>query len=164
MIYRLTMIHINIYYSGLLSNANPYNGFPFQGLVIQCYYMMICCKLKTLSESEDWCLGLSVFGFEEWEKLWGPVWGLSVSDLLWGSMWVWDSEWRRARQSESDDRCLGLKSERQDQCGFECEWLLWGVWECKYLLMFELGDVAKQNVLWAWVPWTKNEPFGLDFH
>ena len=44
------MIHINIYYGGPLSNANPYDGFSFQGWGIQCCYMMICCKLKTLNE------------------------------------------------------------------------------------------------------------------
>ena len=50
MIYRLTIIHINIYYGGPLSNANPYDGFPFQGPDIQCYYMMIRRKLKTLND------------------------------------------------------------------------------------------------------------------
>ena len=50
MIYRLTIIHINIYYGGPLSNANPYDGFPFQGLGIQCYYKIICHKLKTLND------------------------------------------------------------------------------------------------------------------
>ena len=49
-IYRLTMIHINIYYGGPLCNANPHDGFPFQGLGIQCYYMMIWCKLKILND------------------------------------------------------------------------------------------------------------------
>ena len=44
------MIHINIYYGGPLSNANPYDGFPFQGPGIQCYYMMIRRKLKTLND------------------------------------------------------------------------------------------------------------------
>ena len=44
------MIHINIYYDGPLSNANPYDGFPFQGPGIQCYYMMIQHKLKTLND------------------------------------------------------------------------------------------------------------------
>ena len=44
------MIHINIYYGGPLSNANPYDGVSFQGPGIQCYYMMIRCKLKTLNE------------------------------------------------------------------------------------------------------------------
>ena len=50
MIYRLTIIHINIYYGGPLSNANPYDGFPFQGSGIQCYYKIICYKLKTLND------------------------------------------------------------------------------------------------------------------
>lgn len=50
MIYRLTMIHINIYYGGPLSNANPYDGLMFQGPGIQCYYMMIRHKLKTLND------------------------------------------------------------------------------------------------------------------
>ena len=49
MIYRLTMIHINIYYGEPLSNANPYDGFSFQGPGIQCYYMMIRRKLKTMN-------------------------------------------------------------------------------------------------------------------
>ena len=44
------MIHINIYYSGPLSNANPYDGFSFQGPGIQCYYMIIRRKLKTLND------------------------------------------------------------------------------------------------------------------
>ena len=44
------MIHINIYYGGPLNNANPYDGFPFQGPSIQCYYMMIQHKLKTLND------------------------------------------------------------------------------------------------------------------
>ena len=44
------MIHINIYYCGLLSNANPYDGLMFQGPGIQYYYMMIRRKLKTLNE------------------------------------------------------------------------------------------------------------------
>ena len=39
MIYRLTMIHINIYYGEPLSNTNPYDGLMFQGPGIQCYYM-----------------------------------------------------------------------------------------------------------------------------
>ena len=50
MLYRWTMIHINIYYDGPLSNANPYDGFPFQGPGIQRYYMMIRCKLKILND------------------------------------------------------------------------------------------------------------------
>ena len=44
------MIHINIYYGGPLSNANPYDGFSFQGPGIQCYYIMIRCKLKILND------------------------------------------------------------------------------------------------------------------
>ena len=44
------MIHISIYYGGPLSNANPYDGVSFQGPGIQCYYMMIRRKLKTLNE------------------------------------------------------------------------------------------------------------------
>ena len=44
------MIHINIYYGGPLSNANPYDGFPFQVSSIQCYYMMIQRKLKTSND------------------------------------------------------------------------------------------------------------------
>ena len=44
------MIHTNIYYDGPLRNANPYDGFSFQGPGIQCYYMMIRRKLKTLND------------------------------------------------------------------------------------------------------------------
>ena len=44
------MIHINIYYGGPLTNANPYDGFSFQSPGIQCYYMMIRHKLKTMNE------------------------------------------------------------------------------------------------------------------
>ena len=44
------MIHINIYCGGPLRNANPYDGFPFQGLGIQCYYIMIRRKLKILND------------------------------------------------------------------------------------------------------------------
>ena len=50
MINRLTVIHINIYYGISLSNANPYDRFPFQGSGIQCYYMMIHRKPKTLND------------------------------------------------------------------------------------------------------------------
>ena len=50
MLYRWTMIYINIYYDGPLSKANPYDGFPFQGPGIQRYYMMIRCKLKILND------------------------------------------------------------------------------------------------------------------
>ena len=39
-----------IYYGGPLSNANPYDRLIFQGLSIQCYYMMIRRKLKTLND------------------------------------------------------------------------------------------------------------------
>ena len=53
MIYRLIMIHINIYYGGSLSNANPYDGFSFQGPGIQCCYMMIRRKLKTLNDLKE---------------------------------------------------------------------------------------------------------------
>ena len=44
------MIHINIYYGRPLSNANPYEGLMFQGPGIQCCYMMIRRKLKTLND------------------------------------------------------------------------------------------------------------------
>ncbi|KAK9990307.1 hypothetical protein SO802_025292 [Lithocarpus litseifolius] len=47
------MIHINIYYGGPLSNADTYDEFPFQGPGIQCYYMMIRHKLKTLNELKE---------------------------------------------------------------------------------------------------------------
>ena len=50
MINRLTVIHTNIYYGIPLSNANPYDRFPFQGSGIQCYYMMVRHKLKTLND------------------------------------------------------------------------------------------------------------------
>ena len=44
------MIDINIYYGGPLVNPNEIDGFPFKGLGIQCYYMMIRRKLKTLND------------------------------------------------------------------------------------------------------------------
>ena len=44
------MIHINIYHGGPLSNANSIDGFPFQDPGIECYYMMVCRKLKTLND------------------------------------------------------------------------------------------------------------------
>ena len=44
------MIHINIYHGRPLSNANPYDEFPFQCPHMQCYYMMIRRKLKTLND------------------------------------------------------------------------------------------------------------------
>ncbi|XP_075637057.1 uncharacterized protein LOC142609373 [Castanea sativa] len=47
---RLIMIYITLYYGGSLSNANPYDGFPFQGPGIQYCYIMIRHKLKTLSD------------------------------------------------------------------------------------------------------------------
>ena len=50
MINRLTMIHINIYHGGPLSNANSINRFPFQDPGIECYYMMVYHKLKTLND------------------------------------------------------------------------------------------------------------------
>ena len=44
------MIDINLYYGGPLVNPNEIDGFPFKGLGIQCYYMMIRRKLKTLND------------------------------------------------------------------------------------------------------------------
>ena len=44
------MIHINIYHGGPLSNANSINGFLFQDPGIECYYMMVHRKQKTLND------------------------------------------------------------------------------------------------------------------
>ena len=43
-------IDINVYYGGLLINPREIDGFPFREPGIECYYMMICCKLKTLND------------------------------------------------------------------------------------------------------------------
>ena len=44
------MIDINIYYGGPLINPDEIDGFPFKGLGIECYYMMIRHNLKTLND------------------------------------------------------------------------------------------------------------------
>ena len=44
------MIDINKYYGGPLINLDEIDGFPFKGLGIECYYMMIHHKLKTLND------------------------------------------------------------------------------------------------------------------
>ena len=46
----LENIHINVYYGGPLVNPGEIDGFPFKGLGIECYYMMIRRKLKTLND------------------------------------------------------------------------------------------------------------------
>ena len=43
-------IDINVYYGGPLVNPKEINGFPFRGLGIECYYMMIHRKLKMLND------------------------------------------------------------------------------------------------------------------
>ena len=48
----LKNIYINIYYGGPLLNLEEIDGFPFKGLGIQCYYIMIHRRLKTLNDSK----------------------------------------------------------------------------------------------------------------
>ena len=43
------MIDINKYYGGPLINLDEIDRFPFKGPDIECYYMMIHHKLKTLN-------------------------------------------------------------------------------------------------------------------
>ena len=43
-------IDINVYYGGPLDNPGEIEGFPFKGPGIECYYMMIRRKLKTLND------------------------------------------------------------------------------------------------------------------
>ena len=45
----LKNIDINVYYGGPLINPGKIDGFPFRGSGIECYYMMIRRKLKTLT-------------------------------------------------------------------------------------------------------------------
>ena len=46
----LKNIDINVYYGGPLVNLDEIDGFPFKGMDIECYYMMIRRKLKTLND------------------------------------------------------------------------------------------------------------------
>ena len=46
----LKNIDINVYYGGPLVNPGEIDGFPFRGPSIECYYMMIHHKLKTLND------------------------------------------------------------------------------------------------------------------
>ena len=46
----LKNIDINVYYGGPLVNPWEIGGFPFRGPGIECYYMMIRRKLKTLND------------------------------------------------------------------------------------------------------------------
>ena len=46
----LKNIDINVYYGGPLVNPREIYGFPFRGPGIECYYMMIRRKLKTLND------------------------------------------------------------------------------------------------------------------
>ena len=46
----LKNIDINVYYSRPLVNPKKIDGFPFKGPGIECYYMMIRHKLKTLKD------------------------------------------------------------------------------------------------------------------
>ena len=43
-------ININVYFGGHLDNPGGIDRFPFRGEGIECYYMMICRKLKTLND------------------------------------------------------------------------------------------------------------------
>ena len=43
-------ININVYFGGHLDNPGGIDGFPFTGEGIECYYMMIRRKLKTLND------------------------------------------------------------------------------------------------------------------
>ena len=45
----MTVIDINLYYGGPLSNANANKGLPFEGPGIKCYYTQIDHRLKTLN-------------------------------------------------------------------------------------------------------------------
>ena len=46
----MTIIDINLYYGGPLSNANANKGLPFEGPGIKCYYTQIDHRLKTLND------------------------------------------------------------------------------------------------------------------
>ena len=46
----LKNININVYYGGPLVNPEQIDEFPFRGPGIECYYMMIHRKLKTLND------------------------------------------------------------------------------------------------------------------
>ena len=46
----LKNIDFNVYYSGPLVNPSEIDGFPFRGLGIECYYMMIRCKTKMVND------------------------------------------------------------------------------------------------------------------
>ena len=46
----LKNIDINVYYGRPLVNPKQIDEFPFRGPGIECYYMMICRKLKTLND------------------------------------------------------------------------------------------------------------------
>ena len=49
----LKNIDINVYYGGPLVNPEQIDGFPFRGLGIECYYMMIRSKLKMLNDLKE---------------------------------------------------------------------------------------------------------------
>ena len=46
----LKNIDFNVYYSGPLVNSGEIDEFPFRGSGIECYYMMIRCKTKTVND------------------------------------------------------------------------------------------------------------------
>ena len=46
----LKNIDINVYFGGPLDNPEGIDGFPFTGEGIECYYMMLRRKLKTLTD------------------------------------------------------------------------------------------------------------------
>ena len=49
----LKNIDINVYYGGPLVNPEQIDEFPFRGLGIECYYMMIRRKLKMLNDLKE---------------------------------------------------------------------------------------------------------------
>ena len=48
----MTVIDINLYYGGPLSNANANEGLPFVGPGIKCYYTQIDHRLKAFNDLE----------------------------------------------------------------------------------------------------------------
>ena len=46
----LKNIDFNVYYGGALVNPGEIDGFPFRGPSIECYYMMIRHKTKTVND------------------------------------------------------------------------------------------------------------------
>ena len=46
----LKNIDINVYFGGLVDHPEGIDGFPFRGEDIECYYIMLRRKLKTLND------------------------------------------------------------------------------------------------------------------